>query len=164
MAFSKLHLWITPKTKHVWFHGNLIVVLWCHMSYVIFFEQILCYWAPVSNYNVYLSFFLVTNLYLYTCNCEFHPTFDPLSQKISYSFQHLRETLNLRLLNVLTWLYCTVSHYILYHFRFYTFLCICLTAVGILTHIGRIRVCCQNSQEKARSWPWHPPLQCSDTQ
>ena len=31
MAFSKLHLWITPKTEHVWFHWNLILVLWCHM-------------------------------------------------------------------------------------------------------------------------------------
>ena len=30
IGFVKLHLWITPKTEHVWFHGDLILVLWCH--------------------------------------------------------------------------------------------------------------------------------------
>ena len=30
IGFVKLHLWITPKTEHVWFHGHLILVLWCH--------------------------------------------------------------------------------------------------------------------------------------
>ena len=30
IGFVKLHLWITPKTEHVWFHGHLILVRWCH--------------------------------------------------------------------------------------------------------------------------------------
>ena len=29
IGFVKLHLWITPKTEHVWFHGHLILVQWC---------------------------------------------------------------------------------------------------------------------------------------
>ena len=33
MVFSKLRLWITPKTKQVWFHWNLILVLWCHICH-----------------------------------------------------------------------------------------------------------------------------------
>ena len=31
IGFIKLNLSITPKTEHVWFHGHLILVLWCHM-------------------------------------------------------------------------------------------------------------------------------------
>ena len=29
IGFVKLHLWITPKTEHVRFHGHLILVQWC---------------------------------------------------------------------------------------------------------------------------------------